>query len=201
MGAGAMKAPPDNEVTDQQLLEHFTHDVVTALTTSLTSMSKQQRRPALASIFLLNNISFLRSKLLLEPETPVDDFISAQTQSHLNSQYRTAKASYFEANFSVLLGSLQEDRAKGTTKAGTKEKFATFFDSLEEVAERHRFARVLGEDPAGRDGLADDVARLVIPALQRFMQKHKDKEFSKNPQKYIKATPEEVEKQIRNFYR
>lgn len=61
-----------------------------------------------------------------------------------------------------------------------KEKFATFFDALEECAERHRFARVLGDDPEGREGLADDVVRLVLPALQRFMQKHKDKEFSKS---------------------
>lgn len=61
-----------------------------------------------------------------------------------------------------------------------KEKFATFFDTLEECAERHRFARVLGDDPEGREGLADDVVRLVLPALQRFMQKHKDKEFSKS---------------------
>jgi len=77
-----------------------------------------------------------------------------------------------------LLSALGDDRNKG--KQVTKEKFATFFDALEEVAERHRFARVLGDDEDGRNGLADDVVRLVIPALQRFMQKTKDKEFSKS---------------------
>ncbi|KAG9023694.1 hypothetical protein FRB95_012625 [Tulasnella sp. JGI-2019a] len=86
------------------------------------------------------------------------------------------------------------------SKSETKEKFGSFFDSLEEAAERHRFARVLGDDPRGREGLADDVVRLVIPALSTFLQKYKDKDFSKNPSKYIKATPEEVEKTIRNFY-
>ncbi|KAG8902872.1 hypothetical protein FRB99_004000 [Tulasnella sp. 403] len=192
-------ASAESEVDDHTLLEHFCHDVVVTLTTSLTSLSKIQRRASLSSIFLLNNVSHLRTKLILEPTTPIDEFISSNTQNHLNAQYRVAKAAYFEANFTVLLSSLNEDKKAG--KSGTKEKFATFFDTLEEIAERHRFARVLGDDANGRDGLADDVVRLVIPALQRFMQKHKDKEFSKNPQKYIKATPEEVETQIRNFYR
>ncbi|KAG8911241.1 hypothetical protein FRC01_005818, partial [Tulasnella sp. 417] len=122
-------------------------------------------------------------------------------QTHLNSQYRTAKASYFEANFTSLLQPLGDTGKDKGSKTNPKEKLATFYEALEAVAERHRFARVLGDDQNGREGIADDVARLVVPALQRFVQKYKDKEFSKNPQKYIKASPEEVEKQIRNFYK
>ena len=94
--------------------------------------------------------------------------MSSSTQSHLNTQYRTSKAGYFEANFTVLVTSLGEDKVKG--KTNTKEKIATFYDTLEEVAERHRFARVLGDDAPGRDGLADDVVRLVIPSLQRVSE-------------------------------
>jgi exocyst complex component 7 len=161
-------------------------DVTQTLTTSLTSLSKTHKRPALSSIFLLNNISFIRSKLILEPEAAIDEFVSSpELQTHLNTQYRTAKASYYEANFTALLSALGDERHKG--KQGMKEKFATFFDALEEVAERHRFARVLGDDEDGRAGLADDVVKLVIPALQRFMQKTKDKEFSKS--KFISTLP------------
>lgn len=104
--------------------------------------------------------------------------MSTQTQSLLNAQYRVAKATYFEANFTSLLQALGDDKNKG--KSGTKEKFATFFDALEEAGERHRFARVLGDDAGGRDALAEDVVKLVIPALKRFMEKHRDKEFSKS---------------------
>jgi len=181
------------------LLEHFAHDVVVALTNSLGAMAKAQKRLSLSSIFFLNNISYIRSQLAIQPP-PTVDFISTTTLNHLSAVARTAKAQYFEGNFTGLLAALTDDKNKAS-KSGTKEKFATFFDSLEEVSERHRFARVLGDDPAARDQLAQDVVNMVCPALQRFMQKHKDKEFSKNPQKYIKATPDEVEKQIRNFFR
>ncbi|KAG8956329.1 hypothetical protein FRC04_004409 [Tulasnella sp. 424] len=202
MGAGGMLTKPsEGETNEHAVLEHFIGDVVTTLTESLQSMSKTQRMPGLGSIFLLNNVSYLRTKLLLEPDAPIDEFMSAAAQSHLNSQYRTAKASYFEANFTSLLQPLGDTGKDKSSKTNPKEKIATFYDALEAVAERHRFARVLGDDQNGREGIADDVVRLVIPALQRFIQKYKDKEFSKNPQKYIKATPEEVEKQIRNFYR
>ncbi|KAG8960854.1 hypothetical protein FRC00_014009 [Tulasnella sp. 408] len=198
MGAGGMMTKPnESETTEHAVLEHFISDVITTLTESLQAMSKTQRMPGLGSIFLLNNISYLRAKLLLEPETQVDEFISATAQTHLNSQYRTAKASYFEANFTSLLQPLGDTGKDKSSKSNPKEKLATFYEALEAVAERHRFARVLGDDQNGREGIADDVVRLVVPALQRFVQKYKDKEFSKN----IKASPEEVEKQIRNFYK
>ncbi|KAG8682327.1 hypothetical protein FRC08_015019, partial [Ceratobasidium sp. 394] len=120
------------------------------------------------------------------------------TQEALNSSFRSSKAAYFDTNFTALLGCLTDD-AKDK-KAGIKDKFGRFFEALEEVAERHRYARVLAEDLEGKEKLQEEVVRLVIPALQRFTQKHRDKEFSKNPSKYIKLTPEEVERQLRGLY-
>ncbi|KAG9075159.1 hypothetical protein FS749_013195, partial [Ceratobasidium sp. UAMH 11750] len=87
-------------------------------------------------------------------------------------------AAYFDTNFTALLGCLTDD-AKDK-KAGIKDKFGRFFEALEEVAERHRYARVLAEDLEGKEKLQEEVVRLVIPALQRFTQKHRDKEFSKS---------------------
>jgi exocyst complex protein 7 len=88
------------------------------------------------------------------------------------------QAAYFDTNFTTLLGCLTDD-AKDK-RAGIKDKFARFFEALEEVAERHRYARVLADDEEGKDKLQEEVVRLVIPALQRFTQKHRDKEFSKS---------------------
>lgn len=64
---------------------------------------------------------------------------------------------------------------------GPKEKLAKFYETLEEVGERHRFvARVMGEDEDGRDKLEEEATRLVGPTLQRFISKYRDKEFSKS---------------------
>jgi len=72
-----------------------------------------------------------------------------------------------------------DPRDKGS-KGAAKEKFTRFFDLLDEVVERHRLAKVLEDEPAGRDTLGEEVIRLVVPALQRFTQRQKDKDFSKS---------------------
>jgi exocyst complex protein 7 len=157
--------------------------VVTTAINSLNTLSRTSRRPAIASIFLLNNISYLRHHLLLDPAHPdLFSLLSKPTQDALNSNFRTAKAAYFDSNFSPLMQALTDDLKERMNKAATKEKFTRFFDLLEEVMERHKMAKVMEDDPEGRETIGDEVVKLVIPSLQRFTQKHRDKEFSKSKQ-------------------
>ncbi|KAH9171616.1 exocyst complex component exo70 subunit [Lactarius sanguifluus] len=133
---------------------------------------------------------------------PVRQILSRPTLDAINSNFRTAKAGYFDSNFSPLVQVLADDKEKsgGAGKTAAKEKFTRFFDLLDEIKERHQLARVLEDDEEQRALLEDEVVKLVVPSLQRFTQKMREKEFSKNPSKYIKMTPEEVEAQIRSFY-
>lgn len=154
--------------------------MINTLIHTLNTLTKTRIRPALGSIFLLNNISYLRTRTLLSPQNPgLPVLLSQPTQALLDSNFRIAKAGYFDSNFSPLILALADDpKDKGGGKA--KEKITRFFDLLEEVMERHRMAKVLEEDEEGRETLADEVVRLVVPSLQRFTQKHKEKEFSKS---------------------
>ncbi|KAH9887366.1 Cullin repeat-like-containing domain protein [Cubamyces lactineus] len=186
------------EVDEQTVLEHFTYDVVNATVASLLALSRMNKRPAFGAIFLLNNISYLRTHLLVRPRTDIPSILSRPSQELLNSNFRTAKAGYFDANFSPLLQTLIDEKDKG--KSAVKEKFTRFFDLLDEVTERHSMARVLQDDPEGRATVADEAVKLVVPSLQRFIQRNLGKEFSKNPQKYIKMSPEDVESLIKGFY-
>ncbi|GAB1518759.1 exocyst complex protein exo70 [Rhizoctonia solani] len=207
MGEGTIPGskPRVEESTDpeQVILEHFTScqkvDIISTVISTVNTISRFLKRPALTSIFVLNNISYLRDRVLLAPRTNVDALLSAPTQDVLNSSYRSSKAAYFDTNFTTLLSCLTDD-AKDK-KAGIKDKFARFYEALEEIAERHRYARVLADDDEGREKIQEELVRLVIPALQRFTQKHRDKEFSKNPSKYIKLSAEEVERQLRGLYK
>ncbi|KAK7052358.1 Cullin repeat-like-containing domain protein [Favolaschia claudopus] len=188
---------------EQLILEHFIFDVISTAINSLTTISRSQRRPAHGSIFLLNNISYLRHNIVLEPtHEALLDFLSRQSQDALNSNFRTAKAAYFDANFSPLLQTLTDDPAgKSGQKSAVKEKFTRFYELLEEVLERHKGARLLEDDPDGRQSIGEDVVKLVVPSLQRFTNKYREKEFSKNPQKYIKQSPDDVERQLKAMYR
>jgi len=211
MGEGKQvgKTPktPTTELNETVVLQHYTFDIVNTTVSSLTTLSRTQRRGAFGSVFLLNNISYFYSRLVLNPTHPgLTELVTKPTADALASAFRTAKAGYFDANFSPLMQALSEDREKekvgsSAWKAATKEKFTRFYDLLEEVGERHRMARVLEEEEEARKAIAEEAVKLVVPSLQRFIQKQRDKEFSKNPQKYIKLSSEEVEAQIRAFYR
>jgi len=183
------------DIDEQTILEHFTYDVVHTTIQTLLALSRANKRPAFGSVFLLNNISYLRNHLLVEPRNDVLSLLSKPTREVLNSNYRIAKAGYFDTSFMPVLQAL-DDREKG--KSATKEKLTRFYDQLEEVAERHKTARVLNGDDEGRETICDEVIKLVVPSLERFLQRNKD--FSRNPQKYIKKSPEEVENLIKTFY-
>jgi exocyst complex component 7 len=116
-------------------------------------------------------MAYLRRNVLLEPkQDSLIDLLSKPTQDTLNSNYRTAKAGYFEANFMALTQVLGDERIK------PKERFTRFYDLLEEIVERHRIAKVLEE----KEDIGEDVVKLVVPSLQRFTAKVKEKEFSKS---------------------
>jgi exocyst complex protein 7 len=139
-------------------------------------------------VFLLNNISYLRQHLLVQPESDaILSLLSPQTSEALNSAYRTAKAGYFDLNFSPLMQAITDDPKDKSNKAAAKEKFTKFFELLDEVVERHRFAPVLDEDPKGRAEIGEEIVMLVIPSFQRFTQKQKDKEFSKSMLSFLRS--------------
>ncbi|OSX63736.1 hypothetical protein POSPLADRAFT_1169154 [Postia placenta MAD-698-R-SB12] len=200
MGEGAQvgKAKRD-DIDDRTILEHFTFDAVSMIVNTLQTLGRTNRRPAFGSIFLLNNISYLLTRLILKPRSPeIPALLSDPSKNMLQSNFRTAKAAYFDSNFSPLLQTLAEDKDK--SKSATKEKFTRFFDLFEEVAERHTLARVLHDDDESRETVADEAVKLVVPSLQRFIQRNMGKDFSKNPKKYIKMSAEEVESLIKSFY-
>lgn len=154
-------------------------DIVVTIINTVSLIARTQRRPPFDSFFLLNNIAYLRKNILEPRQESLIDYLTKPTQDILNSNFRTAKASYLDANFSPLMQSLSDDpKEKG--KAATKEKFTRFYDLLEEVLERHRLAKVLEDDAESREAIGNDVIKFLIPSLKAFTQKHKEKEFSKS---------------------
>ncbi|TFK32707.1 exocyst complex component exo70 subunit [Crucibulum laeve] len=196
---GQQQRPEEND--ESIILEHFIFDLVMTVLSSLNTISRTGRRPAFGSIYLLNNVSYLRKNLLLQPKHMIlPSLISQPAKDALNSNFRTAKAAYFDSNFTPLMQSITDDPKEKIKKDAAKEKFTRFYDLLEEVMERHRMAKVLEEDKEEREVVGEEVVMLVVPSIQQFTQKAKGKEFSKNPQKYIKMSPDDIEKQIRTLF-
>lgn len=169
----------DTNVGERTLLEHYAHDVVVTTVATINNLSRLPKRianPPLASTFVLNNISYLRTHIIGS-----SDLLSKPTQEVLQSNFRIAKATYFDANFSGVARSLG-DQGGGSGRSAIKERAVRFYDALEEVIERHRGLGVLEDDEMGRRELADDAVKLVVPSLERFLGKHREKEFSRSEQ-------------------
>lgn len=159
----------------------YIDDIINTTLATLTALSRTSKQPAIGSIFLLNNVSFFLNSLLDSPSdtAPVEALLAPPARNALQSSFRTAKAGYFEANYSPLLQVLGDGPGSGGSgKVSVKEKFTRFYDVFEEIVERHRAVRVLPDDDRGREALAEEASRLVVPSLQRFIQKNKD--FSKS---------------------
>ncbi|KAF5356560.1 hypothetical protein D9758_008232 [Tetrapyrgos nigripes] len=201
MGEGVRVAKSAKTDATPNVLEHYIYDFVSAAVNNINNVAQTQRRPPFGTVFRLNNIAHLRKNICLDPKhDALIDYLSKPTQEILNSNFRTAKSAYFDANFSPLMQALTDDpKEKG--KTATKEKFTRFYDLLEEVLERHKIAPVLEDDDESREQIGSDVLKFVIPSLKAFTQKHREKEFSKNPQKYIKMSAEEVESRLKGIYR
>lgn len=87
---------------------------------------------------------------------------------------------------------ITDDPKDKSNKSAGKEKFTRFFDLLDEVVERHKFAYVLEDDPKGRADIGEEIVMLVIPSFQRFIQKQRDKEFSKSESPFVCSCSEPV---------
>ena len=155
-------------------------DVVNITVKSLVTLSRSQRRPAFGSIFLLNNVSYLRTHILSQPVNGIDALLPTPARGVLDSNFRTAKANYMDANLSPLINALAEDKDKG--KSSVKEKFTKFFDLLDELVERHTIAAVLPDDSEAdeRETVCQEVVLLVVPLFQKFVQKNPGKDFSRS---------------------
>ena len=151
----------------------------------MTTLSKAEKRASVGSVFLLNNLTYFQTALLFSSDSSVEAFLAPPARNALQSSFRTAKAGYFDANFSPLLQVLGDGPSSGGGKMTVKEKFTRFFDLLDEVTERHQMARVLVDDPDGRATVADEAVKLVVPSLQRFIQRNLGKEFSKSESRQL----------------
>ena len=139
---------------------------------SPVTLSRGQRRPTFSSVFLLNNVSYLPTRLLTRPTNGVDVL--------LNSKFRMAKAKYTDVNLSPLSTALAEDKDK--KKSPVKGKFARSFDLLDELLERHAIAEVLPDrsEEGERETTCQEVMFFVVPLSQKFVQKDPGKDFSRS---------------------
>jgi exocyst complex protein 7 len=140
-------------------------------------------RKPVSSIYMLNNLSYMRNNLILSNQSAANDIMGSTAEDILNSAYRDAKARYLDA-WRELVGLLAEPTSSGRfgvvgvggDKQAVKDSLANFFNRLDELEVLSRQHTLSRQDPNLRERLHADVRNLVVPAFQSYMaKKHAEK--------------------------
>ncbi|KAJ4786527.1 Exocyst subunit exo70 family protein A1 [Rhynchospora pubera] len=190
-------------------LATVTMRIMQALQTNLDAKSKQYKDQALTYLFLMNNIHYMvRSVRRSEAKDLLgDDWIQRHrriVQQNANQYRRVAWAKVLQCISAQGLTSsggtgVGESGSGGASRALIKDRFRSFNIQIEELYQRQCQWTV--PDPELRESLRLAVAEILLPAYRSFIKRFGPLvENSKNPQKYIKYTPEDLEKMLGEFF-
>lgn len=197
-------------------LSSVTMRIMQALQTNLDAKSRQYKDPALTHIFLMNNIHYIvRSVRRSEARSLLsDDWVQRQrrvVQQHANQYKRIAWAKILQcvsaqgltsSTGGSMAGSIQSDgpgNSSGVSRSLIKERFKGFNLMFEELHQRHSQWTV--PDTELRESLRLAVAEVLLPAYRSFIKRFGPMvESGRNPQKYVRYSPEDLERMLGEFF-
>ncbi|GLT24897.1 hypothetical protein SLA2020_000590 [Shorea laevis] len=187
-------------------LATITTRIVQALQTNLDGKSKQYKDPALTQLFLMNNIHYIvRSVRRSEAKDLLgDDWVQIHrriVQQHANQYKRVSWAKILQCLTVQGAGppGSGPDSSSGISRANVKERYKTFNALFEEVHQRQSQWTV--PDSELRQSLRLAVAEVLLPAYRSFIRRFGPMiENGKNPHKYIKYTPEDLDRMLNEFF-
>ncbi|KAL5205664.1 hypothetical protein ABZP36_033873 [Zizania latifolia] len=194
--------------TESQLAV-VTMKIMQALQNNLDGKSKQYKDPALTYIFLMNNIHYMvRSVRRSEAKDILgDDWIQRHrrvVQQNANQYKRVAWAKILQTLSVQGAGSTGSSApadlsSSGVSRAMIKERFKSFNTQFEELHSKQSQWTI--PDQELRESLRLAVAEVLLPAYRSFVKRFGNLvEHGKNPNKYIRYSPEHVDQLLGEFF-
>ncbi|KAI3523150.1 hypothetical protein L1887_01207 [Cichorium endivia] len=191
------------EVDPDAQLAKITTRIMQALINNLDGKSKQYKDQALPQIFMMNNIHYMvRSVRRSEAKEMLgDDWVQIHrrvVQQHAN-QYKRISWSKILQCLTVQVAGNDGTSTAGVSRANVKERFKTFNNQFEELHKNQSQWTV--PDSELRESLRLAVAEVLLPAYRSFKKRFGPMiEGGKNPAKYIRFTPEDLERMLAEFF-
>ncbi|KAL9227742.1 hypothetical protein vseg_003394 [Gypsophila vaccaria] len=196
-----------SENPDSQLSE-VTARIMQALQNNLDGKSKQYKDPSLTQLFLMNNIHYIvRSVRRSEAKDLLgDDWVQRHrriVQQHAN-QYKRISWSKILQFLTVQPadssgGKSTLDATPSLSRAMVKDRYKNFNLQFEELHQRQSQWTV--PDSELRESLRLAVAEVLLPAYRSFIKRYGPMiEGGKNPQKYIRYSPEDLDRMLSEFF-
>uniref|UniRef100_A0AAX7SUA5 Exocyst complex component 7 n=1 Tax=Astatotilapia calliptera TaxID=8154 RepID=A0AAX7SUA5_ASTCA len=184
--AGAMLASQETSSAtsytsdfNKRLLSSYICKVLGNLQLNLLSKSKVYEDSALSAIFLHNNYNYILKSL---EKSELIQLVTV-TQKRL--------LAYTHVCFVFL-------QLKDKERQVVKDKFKGFNDGLEELCKIQKGWAI--PDKEQRDLIRHNQKKVVSDAYRAFLQRCANISFTKNPEKYHKYRPEEVEEMIEKLF-
>ncbi|XP_037399893.1 exocyst complex component 7 isoform X5 [Pygocentrus nattereri] len=212
--AGAMLASQETSSSassyssefSRRLLSTYICKVLGNLQLNLLSKSKVYEDQALSAIFLHNNYNYILKSL--EKSELIQ--LVAVTQKKAESSYRELieqQILIYQRSWVKVTDHLTErnmpalqpgNKLKDKERQVIKDKFKGFNDGLEELCKIQKVWAI--PDKEQRDAIRQAQKRLVSEAYRAFLQRCANIPFTKNPEKYHKFSPEQVEDMIEKLF-
>ncbi|XP_064789752.1 exocyst complex component 7 isoform X6 [Oncorhynchus masou masou] len=210
--AGAMLASQETSSSasssefSRRLLSTYICKVLGNLQLNLLSKSKVYEDCALSAIFLHNNYNYIlksleKSELIQlvtvtqkKAESSYRELIEQQKQIYQRSWYKVTEHITDRNMPAFQPGTKLKDKERQVIK----DKFKGFNDGLEELCKIQKVWAI--PDKEQRDAIRHAQRRVVSEAYRAFLQRYANISFTKNPEKYHKYRPEQVEEMIERLF-
>ncbi|EPS57268.1 hypothetical protein M569_17552, partial [Genlisea aurea] len=189
-------------------LASVTMRIMQALQTNLDGKSKQYSDTSLTHLFLMNNIHYMvRSVRRSEAKDLLgDDWVQIHrriVQQHANQYKRIAWTKILQSlsvqGLTSSGGGSAEGNSSGVSRSVIKDRLKTFNAQFEELHQKQSQWTV--PDTELRESLRLAVAEVLLPAYRSFIKRYGPLvESGKNPQRYIRYTPEDLEHMLGEFF-
>ncbi|XP_015211923.1 exocyst complex component 7 isoform X7 [Lepisosteus oculatus] len=190
----------------RRLLSTYICKVLGNLQLNLLSKSKVYEDQALSAIFLHNNYNYIlksleKSELIQlvsvtqkKAEASYRELIEQQIQNYQRSWLKVIE-NLTDRNIPVFQPGA---KLKDKERQMIKDKFKGFNDGLEELCKIQKIWAI--PDKEQRDAIRQAQKRMVSEAYKTFLQRYANIAFTKNPEKYHKYKPEQVEEMIEKLF-
>ncbi|CAO1620193.1 unnamed protein product [Jaminaea pallidilutea] len=198
------------------ILSQYLCDALATTLEALQARSKAIQQPSTASIFLLNNMGRLQQDL--NSSSAIQKYMQPEGNEILAKALIDSRKAYLDA-WSPVVTAIKDDSIPGSSRHGggklgggvlggsgeraqkedAKQRFARFFESLDDLERLHAAYPLGREFDELRSSLQKDVVRLVLPLYSRFVAKQMAAHFSSNPSKHLKPEAE-VEERLNHIF-
>ncbi|KAM6951654.1 exocyst complex component 7 isoform 1-T1 [Aplochiton taeniatus] len=212
--AGAMLASQETSSSassyssefSRRLLSTYICKVLGNLQLNLLSKSKVYEDSALSAIFLHNNYNYILKSLekseLIQLVTVTQKKAESSYRELIEQQIQMYQRSWLKVTEHLTDRNMPAfqpgTKLKDKERQVIKDKFKGFNDGLEELCKIQKVWAI--PDKQQRDFIRQAQRRVVSEAYRAFLQRYANISFTKNPEKYHKYRPEQVEEMIERLF-